>query len=177
MGFKSLLYTWKSAKVDHFHCAKRSTFVVTRAAPIANAILALVRAASLLLWFCRLEYWFLWCGCSVLRMSSLQTPRCSILASSVVYSQSPTHHLSVFHVCSCPFSFWCIKPLVLCITSVSWCSKWASAHCTNKQFKRDSPRLAFLVWVKFSDYGVQIECCGRVAHPLIGRYVLEGLWD
>ncbi|HHC6527366.1 TPA: DUF3265 domain-containing protein [Vibrio parahaemolyticus] len=39
----------------------------------------------------------------------------------------------------------------------------------NKQFKRDSPRLAFLVRVKFSDYGVQIQCCGRVAHPLIGR--------
>ncbi|CAH8229418.1 hypothetical protein VAE016_410017 [Vibrio aestuarianus] len=32
--------------------------------------------------------------------------------------------------------------------------------------------MAFLVWVKFSDYGVQIEYCGRVAHPLIGRYVL-----
>ncbi len=40
----------------------------------------------------------------------------------------------------------------------------------NKQFKRDSPRLAFLVRVKFSDYGVQIEYCGSVAHPLIGRY-------
>ncbi len=43
----------------------------------------------------------------------------------------------------------------------------------NKQFKRDSPRLAFLVWVKFSVYGVQFECRGRVAHPLIGRYVLR----
>ncbi|HHF2926146.1 TPA: DUF3265 domain-containing protein [Vibrio alginolyticus] len=42
-------------------------------------------------------------------------------------------------------------------------------HCTNKQFKRDSPRLAFLVRVRFSDYGVQIECCASVAHPLIGR--------
>ncbi|MBF4364102.1 hypothetical protein EAY40_17830 [Vibrio anguillarum] len=41
----------------------------------------------------------------------------------------------------------------------------------NKQFKRDSPRLAFLVRVKFSDYGVQIEYCGSVAHPLIGRYI------
>ncbi|WP_346393703.1 hypothetical protein [Vibrio sp. CUB2] len=40
----------------------------------------------------------------------------------------------------------------------------------NKQFKRDSPRLAFLVRVYFSVYGVQIECRGRVAHPLIGRY-------
>ena len=44
----------------------------------------------------------------------------------------------------------------------------------NKQFKRDSPRLAFLVWVKFSVYGVQFECRGRVAHPLIGRYVFDG---
>ncbi len=26
----------------------------------------------------------------------------------------------------------------------------------NKQFKRDSPRLAFLVWIWFSVYGVQI---------------------
>ena len=41
----------------------------------------------------------------------------------------------------------------------------------NKQFKSDSPRLAFLVWVKFSDYGAQIECSGSVAHTLIGRYV------
>ncbi|TOM78950.1 hypothetical protein CGH70_22700 [Vibrio parahaemolyticus] len=40
----------------------------------------------------------------------------------------------------------------------------------NKQFKSDSPRLAFLVWVKFSVYGVQLECCGCVAHTLIGRY-------
>ena len=43
----------------------------------------------------------------------------------------------------------------------------------NKQFKRDSPRLAFLVWVKFSVYGVQFECRGRVAHPLIGRYATQ----
>nr|WP_309303480.1 DUF3265 domain-containing protein [Vibrio diabolicus] len=27
----------------------------------------------------------------------------------------------------------------------------------NKQFKSDSARLAFLVWVKFSGYGVQFE--------------------
>ncbi|TBT15684.1 hypothetical protein D5E83_23930 [Vibrio parahaemolyticus] len=40
----------------------------------------------------------------------------------------------------------------------------------NKQFKSDSPRLAFLVWVKFSVYGVQVECRGSVAHTLIGRY-------
>ncbi|EGR0027280.1 DUF3265 domain-containing protein [Vibrio alginolyticus] len=39
----------------------------------------------------------------------------------------------------------------------------------NKQFKSDSPRLAFWVWVKFSVYGVQIECRGCVAHTLIGR--------
>ena len=44
----------------------------------------------------------------------------------------------------------------------------------NKAFKTDSQRLAFLVWVKFSDYGVQIECRGRVAHPLIGRYEAYG---
>ena len=39
----------------------------------------------------------------------------------------------------------------------------------NKQFKSDSPRLAFLVRVNFSVYGVQIECRGSVAHTLIGR--------
>ncbi|TOM09475.1 DUF3265 domain-containing protein [Vibrio parahaemolyticus] len=39
----------------------------------------------------------------------------------------------------------------------------------NKQFKSDSARLAFLVWVEFSDYGGQIECCGCVLHTLIGR--------
>ena len=45
----------------------------------------------------------------------------------------------------------------------------------NKQFKRDSQRLAFLVLL-------QIKCLwhnalglgGSVAHPLIGRYVLKG---
>ncbi|TOQ37343.1 hypothetical protein CGG98_22410 [Vibrio parahaemolyticus] len=31
--------------------------------------------------------------------------------------------------------------------------------------------MAFLVWVKFSVYGVQFECRGSVAHTLIGRYV------
>ncbi|TOF46603.1 hypothetical protein CGJ22_23565 [Vibrio parahaemolyticus] len=40
---------------------------------------------------------------------------------------------------------------------------------TNKQFKSDSARLAFLVWVKFSVYGGQIRCRGRVLHTLIGR--------
>ncbi|MDE1337689.1 hypothetical protein [Vibrio aestuarianus] len=30
--------------------------------------------------------------------------------------------------------------------------------------------MAFLVRVESSVYGVQIECRGRVAHPLIGRY-------
>ncbi len=44
----------------------------------------------------------------------------------------------------------------------------------NKQFKSDSARLAFLVWVKFSVYGDQTKCCGRVLHTLIGRYVLGG---
>ena len=40
----------------------------------------------------------------------------------------------------------------------------------NKQFKSDSARLAFLVWVEFSVYGAQIKCRGRVLHTLIGRY-------
>ncbi|HHX8335858.1 TPA: hypothetical protein ACVOY8_004425 [Vibrio diabolicus] len=39
----------------------------------------------------------------------------------------------------------------------------------NKQFKSDSARLAFWFWVKFSVYGGQIECRGRVLHTLIGR--------
>ncbi|EKO5201063.1 hypothetical protein P0J05_004143 [Vibrio vulnificus] len=39
----------------------------------------------------------------------------------------------------------------------------------NKQFKSDSARLAFLVWVEFSVYGDQIECRGYVLHTLIGR--------
>ncbi len=39
----------------------------------------------------------------------------------------------------------------------------------NKQFKSDSARLAYLVWVKFGDYGGKIECRGRVLHTLIGR--------
>ena len=43
----------------------------------------------------------------------------------------------------------------------------------NKQFKSDSARLAFLLWGKFSVYGGQIKCCGRVLHTLIGRYVLD----
>lgn len=42
-------------------------------------------------------------------------------------------------------------------------------HAYNKQFKSDSPRLAFLVWVEFSVYGVQFWCRGSVAHTLIGR--------
>ncbi|TOB14863.1 hypothetical protein CGK12_23535 [Vibrio parahaemolyticus] len=33
--------------------------------------------------------------------------------------------------------------------------------------------MAFLVWVKFSVYGVQIQYRGSVAHPLIGRYKLQ----
>lgn len=32
-------------------------------------------------------------------------------------------------------------------------------------------RLAILVWIEFSVYGGKIECCGRVLHILIGRYV------
>ncbi|MFA0252483.1 hypothetical protein AB4480_24005, partial [Vibrio sp. 10N.261.45.A4] len=41
-----------------------------------------------------------------------------------------------------------------------------------RQFKSDSARLAFLVWVEFSVYGGQIECCGRVLHTLIGLHGL-----
>ncbi|TOE04545.1 hypothetical protein CGJ50_23370 [Vibrio parahaemolyticus] len=48
-----------------------------------------------------------------------------------------------------------------------------SRHAHNKQFKSDSPRLAFLVWVRFSVYGVQVECRGCVAHTLIGRYAYK----
>lgn len=44
----------------------------------------------------------------------------------------------------------------------------------NKQFKSDSARLAFLVWVKFCVYGGQIKCSGRVLHTLIGRYDFGG---
>ncbi len=44
--------------------------------------------------------------------------------------------------------------------------------CANKQFKSDSARLAFLVWVEFSVYGGQIKCSDCVLHTLIGRYVL-----
>ncbi|ASU24241.1 hypothetical protein CCZ37_17470 [Vibrio qinghaiensis] len=43
----------------------------------------------------------------------------------------------------------------------------------NKQFKSDSARLAFLVWVKFSVYGVLFECCGSALHTLIGRYATQ----
>ncbi|HAS8389459.1 TPA: DUF3265 domain-containing protein [Vibrio vulnificus] len=35
----------------------------------------------------------------------------------------------------------------------------------NKQFKSDSARLAFLVWVEFSDYAVQIKCRGACFTP------------
>ncbi|HAS8371580.1 hypothetical protein FC653_21085 [Vibrio vulnificus] len=44
------------------------------------------------------------------------------------------------------------------------------SYAPNKQFKSDSARLAFLVWVEFGVYGGQIECRGRVLHTLIGRY-------
>ncbi|HAS8389358.1 TPA: hypothetical protein I7701_21850 [Vibrio vulnificus] len=45
----------------------------------------------------------------------------------------------------------------------------------NKQFKSDSARVAFLVWVESSDYSSQIESRGRVLHTLIGRYVFHEL--
>ena len=48
-------------------------------------------------------------------------------------------------------------------------------HKHIKQFKSDSARLAFLVWVKFSVYGGQIEYRGCVLHTLIGRYVFVEL--
>ncbi|TQP65609.1 hypothetical protein FLL91_19025 [Vibrio cholerae] len=45
-------------------------------------------------------------------------------------------------------------------------------HAHNKQFKSDSARLAFLVWVEISVYGGQIKFRGSVLHTLIGRYML-----
>ncbi len=42
-------------------------------------------------------------------------------------------------------------------------------YAPNKQFKSDSARLAFLVWVWFSVYGGQMKYRGRVLHTLIGR--------
>ncbi|ASO15715.1 DUF3265 domain-containing protein [Vibrio parahaemolyticus] len=39
----------------------------------------------------------------------------------------------------------------------------------NKQFKSDSARLAFSVWVEFGVYGGQIDSRGCVLHTLIGR--------
>ncbi|MGR5448144.1 hypothetical protein ACPV47_24960, partial [Vibrio jasicida] len=39
----------------------------------------------------------------------------------------------------------------------------------NKAFKSDSPRLAFLVWVKFSVYGGLVTLRGSVAHTLMRR--------
>ncbi|WP_196297933.1 hypothetical protein [Vibrio harveyi] len=51
------------------------------------------------------------------------------------------------------------------------------ATSANKQFKSDSARLAFLVWVEFSVYGGLIECRGSVGHTLIGRYTyFRRLW-
>lgn len=39
----------------------------------------------------------------------------------------------------------------------------------NKRFKMDSQRLAVLISIGFSVYGVMIECCGTVAHTLTER--------
>ncbi|CAH8231495.1 hypothetical protein VAE130_610007 [Vibrio aestuarianus] len=52
-----------------------------------------------------------------------------------------------------------------------WRGKWSTTgkNAHNKQFKSDSARLAFLVWVKFSVYGGRIKCRARVLHTLIGR--------
>ncbi|TOM51000.1 hypothetical protein CGH72_23060 [Vibrio parahaemolyticus] len=59
--------------------------------------------------------------------------------------------------------------MVFCSQSLNCLKISKLGLATNKQFKSDSARLAFLVWVWFSVYGVQIECCGRVLHTLIGR--------
>ncbi|EPZ7321132.1 hypothetical protein ACXR5E_003787 [Vibrio mimicus] len=53
------------------------------------------------------------------------------------------------------------------------CNKQSLCHFgtqTNKQFKSDSARLAFLVWVWLTVYGGQMKYRGRVLHTLIGRY-------
>nr|WP_234826069.1 DUF3265 domain-containing protein [Vibrio anguillarum] len=42
----------------------------------------------------------------------------------------------------------------------------------NKRFKRDFQRVAFLLCVDFSGYGVMRELGSSVVSPLSGRYVL-----
>ncbi|NKJ89248.1 hypothetical protein E5J32_23470, partial [Vibrio parahaemolyticus] len=63
--------------------------------------------------------------------------------------------------------------LVFCSQSLNCLKISKLGLATNKQFKSDSARLAFLVWVEFGVYGGQVECRGRVLHTLIGRYVLR----
>ncbi|NVD08270.1 hypothetical protein FCU94_15500 [Vibrio sp. JPW-9-11-11] len=59
---------------------------------------------------------------------------------------------------------------VSCISQINCNISLILSHVKyNKQFKSDSARLAFLVWIEFSDYGGQVKCCGRVLHTLIGR--------
>ena len=41
----------------------------------------------------------------------------------------------------------------------------------NKLFNSGSARVAFLLCVGFSVYGVMVECCGNVAHHLSGCYL------
>ncbi|TBT15263.1 hypothetical protein D5E83_24650 [Vibrio parahaemolyticus] len=61
------------------------------------------------------------------------------------------------------------KYVVFCSQSLN-CPKISKLGlATNKQFKSDSARLAFLVWVWLSVYGGQMKCRGRVLHTLIGR--------
>ncbi|ODY53811.1 hypothetical protein BBM26_17240 [Vibrio parahaemolyticus] len=62
------------------------------------------------------------------------------------------------------------KYVVSCSQSLNCLKISKLGLATNKQFKSDSARLAFLVWVEFGVYGGQVECRGRVLHTLIGRY-------
>ena len=46
----------------------------------------------------------------------------------------------------------------------------------NKAFKSDSQRLAFAVYFSFSVYGGMVKFRGSVAHTLMRRYTLFGIW-
>ncbi len=47
-----------------------------------------------------------------------------------------------------------------------------SLNLSNKAFKSDSPRLAFLARVHFSVYGGIVKFRGLAAHTLMRRYIL-----
>lgn len=47
---------------------------------------------------------------------------------------------------------------------------------TNKRFKRDFQRVAFLLCVGFSDYGVMRKLGSSVVSPLSGRLFTKGAW-